>query len=612
MTRAIPRASRNLQLLAAGLALLFAAALLVGFEYLDSRDHVVSALDAEARVATPRAIAALEFDDELSARRLLDEISAKPMIGRAAFVRTDPSGQRYLFAGRPGIDRLEAFERIDGGLFAPGISVTLPGEGAALGELRLIADSEVLLVRMARYASLVVLVVAIAFGAAYGLTVGLRRHILRAEQLLTARAHFDDLTGLPNRSLFNDCIDAAIQDAGRSGQSFAVLFCDLDHFKDVNDSLGHEVGDRLLHVVGARLRASVRDRDTVSRMGGDEFVALIEHCDAEGATRAASHIIRRLSEPYGLGDRTLSIGVSVGIALYPRDGTDAGTLLRAADTAVYAAKAAGRGAWRFFSPELEVQARERLSIENGLRRALATGELRLHYQPQVEAATRRVSGAEALLRWKSPDLGEVPPGRFIPVAEQSELMTEIGAWVLDAACRDAAVWMRQVPDFSLSVNLSARQLQDADFTAVVAACLERYGIPPARLELEIREGALLAHSPEVADNLRGLAALGVQLALDDFGTGWSSLGHLRELPLTRLKIDGGFVRDQAASERDAAIVQAIISLAAAFGLKVVAEGVETEEQFDRIAAAGCSEAQGWLFGHSMPADEFAARHLKLH
>lgn len=612
MTPAIPRASRHLQILAAGLALLFAAALLVGFEYVDSRSHVVNALDAEARIAASRATAALEFDDEISARRLLDELSAKSMVGQAALVRTDPSGRSYLFAGRPGIDRSEHFARADGGLFDPGVSLPLPGSGTTLGELRLLADPDVLLVRMARYASMVALVVAIAFGAAYALTAGLRRRIVQAEQLLTARAHFDDLTGLPNRSLFNDCIAAAIKSARQTQQSFAVLFCDLDHFKTINDSLGHEVGDRLLRIVGARLRTAVRDRDTVSRMGGDEFVALIEHCDADAATHAAAHIIRHLSEPYGIDTHTLNVGVSIGIALYPRDGADVGALLRAADTAVYAAKSAGRGTWRFFSPELEVQARERLSIENGLRRALAAGELRLHYQPQVDAATRRVSGAEALLRWKSPDLGEVPPGRFIPVAEQSELMTEIGTWVLDVACRDAAVWMRQVQDFALSVNLSARQLQDPGFTAVVAACLERHGIPPERLELEISEGALLAHSHEVAANLRGLGALGVRLALDDFGTGWSSLGHLRELPLSRLKIDGGFVRDQSASTRDAAIVQAIISLAAAFGLKVVAEGVETEEQLGQVAAAGCGEAQGWLFGHSMPADEFAAHHLKLH
>lgn len=613
MTLGIPRASQRLQMFAAGLALVVAAALLLVFEYVDSRSYILSALEAEARHASPRAAAALEFDDDTSGRRLLNDLTTNTLIGKAALLRFDAAGNPALLAAAaPGGVSLGDFGQADGGLLNPGVRIALPATGPKLGELRILADPDVLLIRMMRYLSLVAVVAAIAFGAAYLLTVGLRRRIVHAERQLTARAHFDELTGLPNRSLFNDCIAAAIAKARKTQQPFAVLFCDLDHFKTINDSLGHEVGDRLLRIVGSRLRAAVRDRDTVCRMGGDEFVALLEHCDPEAASGAASHIIRRLSEPYGIDTHTLNVGVSVGIALYPRDGADVGTLLRAADTAVYAAKAAGRGSWRFFAPELATQARERLDIETGLRRALAGGELRLHYQPKVDAVSRRVSGAEALLRWKSADLGEVPPGRFIPVAEQSELMRDIGAWVLDAACRDASAWMRQVEDFSLSVNLSARQLQDPGFTELVTRCLERHGVPPERLELEITESALLVHSPEVGANLRGLGALGVRLALDDFGTGWSSLGHLRDLPLSRLKIDGGFVRDRHGQTHDSSVVQAIVSLAGAFGLKVVAEGVETEEQLDQVTAAGCGEAQGWLFGQALPADEFASRHLSLH
>ena len=613
MTLGIPGASQRLQLFAAGLALIVAASLLVAFEYVDSRAHIISSLEAEARFASPRAAAALEFDDARSAQGLLDDLASHGLVGRAALLRFDPAGAPSVLAGMPAAaTSLSDLEQREGGLLNPGIALALPATGPKLGELRILADPDVLTIRMMRYLSLIVVVAGIAFGAAYLLTVGLRRRILHAERQLTARAHFDELTGLPNRSLFNDCMASAIATSRSTQHSFAVLFCDLDHFKTINDSLGHEVGDRLLKIVGSRLRASLRDRDTVCRMGGDEFVALIENSDSEAAIGAASHIIARLSEPYGIDTHTLNVGVSVGIALYPRDGADGGALLRAADTAVYAAKAAGRGSWRFFAPELEVQARERLDIETGLRRALAGGELHLHYQPKVDSATRRVSGAEALLRWTSADLGEVPPGRFIPVAEQSELMRDIGAWVLDVACRDAAAWMRQVADFSLSVNLSARQLQDPDFTAFVTQCLERHGIAPERLELEITESALLVSSPEVGANLRGLGALGVRLALDDFGTGWSSLGHLRDLPLSRLKIDGGFVRDHPGHARDASIVQAIVSLAAAFGLKVVAEGVETEAQLDEVTAAGCGEAQGWLFGQALPADEFASRHLSIH
>ena len=607
---AIPHASRRLQLLVAGLALGIAMAALVMLEYLDARRDVLASLQTQARVVTDGMLDALIFADAEQAQLRLDALSGQPVVGAAELYRYDSArGSTPRLLARHAID--EAATN-NGGLFDFRLATPIAHEGIVLGELRMVADSGAMTSRLARYAATLLLVAALAFALALMLTGGLRRRIAAAEYQLSARAHLDDLTGLPNRRVFNDGLDAAITTARRTNLGFAVLFCDLDRFKEINDSLGHETGDRLLAIVGARLRAAVRDRDTVCRLGGDEFVALAEHCDAGGAERIAHHIIDRLSEPYAVDNHTLTIGVSIGIALYPEDGRDTDDLLRAADTAVYAAKTSGRGICCFFSRELATLARERVTIETGLRHALATDQFRLCYQPRVDAATRRVCGAEALLRWTSPELGDIPPRRLIPVAEQSDLMGEIGAWVLEQACRDAAAWIRDTPGFTLAVNLSARQLRAPDFAEQVGHCLKRHGIAPERLELEISESALLAVCDQARATLFALAALGVTLSLDDFGSGWSSLGRMRELPIARVKIDSAFVHQLPLDTADDAVVRAIVALAAAFGLKVVAEGVETEDQFGHLVAAGCNGAEGWLFGREVSAHEFAASHLGLH
>lgn len=606
---AIPHASRRLQLLVAGLALGIAMAALIMLEYLDVRRSVLASLQTQTRVVTDGVLDALIFADPEGAQPHLDALAGQPVVGAAELHRYDSAngGAPTLLARHPTDGDAE-----NPGLFEFRLATPIVHEGIVLGELRIVADSGAMTARLARYAATLLLVAALAFALALMLTGGLRRRVAAAEHQLSARAHLDELTGLPNRSVFNDGLDAAIATARRTRNGFALLFCDLDRFKEINDSFGHETGDRLLAVVGARLRAAVRDHDTVCRLGGDEFVALAEYCDADGAARIARHIIERLSEPYAIDHHTLSIGVSIGIALYPDDGRDSDDLLRAADSAVYAAKAAGRGTCRFFSRELETLARERATIETGLRHALATGQLRVCYQPRVDAATRRVCGAEALLRWTSPDLGEVAPRRLIPVAEQSELIGEIGAWVLDQACSDAAAWIRDTPGFTLAVNLSARQLRAPYFAELVERCLKRHDIAPERIELEITESALLGVCDQARTTLAELTALGVTLSLDDFGSGWSSLGHLRELPIARVKIDGTFIHRLEHDAADNAVVRAIVALATAFGLKVVAEGVETEDQFGQLVAAGCNGAEGWLFGREVSASEFAASHLALH
>jgi diguanylate cyclase (GGDEF)-like protein len=609
-TSTMPRTSRNLQWIAAGLALGIATAALVAMEYVDARRDVVATLDTQARNLSDASVEALIFGNADQAKRRLEAISAQPLIGAATLYRYDlpaAGGARILASVRasPQTSTLT-------GLFGYTHVTTVMHQGVPLGEVHLESDPGVIFARLARYALTLLLVGLAAFALAHALTGGMRRRAVAAEQKLLQRAHFDELTGLSNRGHFMDHIATVTRDARRTNSRFALLFCDLDRFKEINDRLGHEVGDRLLAIVGARLRGAVRDQDTVSRLGGDEFVALAAHCDGDGARRVAAHIIERLSEPYSVDQHRLSVGVSIGIALFPDDGESAGELLRAADTAVYAAKTSGRGRYCFFSSELETVAQERKSIEHCLRRALSAGQLSVCYQAKVDAGTRQVCGAEALLRWSSPELGEVPPARFIPIAEQSELIGEIGAWVLNEACREAARWMRHMPGFTIAVNLSARQLRDPAFAQRVGECLARHGVPADRLELEITESALLGFCDEARATVRHLAQSGVTLSLDDFGSGWSSLAHLRELPISRVKIDSNFVRELPGNGADDCVVRAIVALAGAFDLRVVAEGVETEDQFCHLCAAGCNDAQGWLFGRELSASEFAARHLDLH
>jgi diguanylate cyclase len=608
-----PRRHNGLQLLAAGLALGIAMLILVSLEYVDEHRSLLAGLEAQARVVGESSIPALIFEDAPAAAANLSSLGPLSSIRGAALYRIEEgSGVAVLFATHvlPG----ETADFPARGLperFFSDIAVDLPlrFEGEPIGHIHVLASRDEMLRRVGRYLLTVMLVASGALVLAYLLTGRLRRRVSETERMLETRAHFDDLTGLPNRNLFQDRMARAVAQAGRDKRPLALLFCDLDNFKVINDSLGHATGDALLQLVGRRLRGTTRQTDTICRLGGDEFVAILEDCDAEGAARVADHLIGTLSEPYHLDDRTLSVGTSVGIALYPQDGEDAGQLLRAADTALYAAKSAGRNVFRYFSAALDAQAHERMALENGLRHALARGELYLHYQPQVNIAERRVVGAEALLRWRSDEFGEVSPVRFIPIAEECGLIGEIGAWVLNEACRQASVWLANQPDFVMAVNVSARQLGDPALVGQVADCLQRYALPPARLDLEITESALLTHSEEVDDNLRGLDALGVGLSLDDFGTGYSSLGYLKHLPIDRLKIDRGFVQHLPDNPDDAAIVGAILALAGALAMDVVAEGVETETQLAFLHAAGCRHAQGWLFGRAEAPEVFEHRFL---
>jgi diguanylate cyclase (GGDEF)-like protein/PAS domain S-box-containing protein len=428
------------------------------------------------------------------------------------------------------------------------------------------------------------------------------------EARLEFMAHHDSLTELPNRLLMRSRLEHSVEVARRENRRLALLMLDLDQFKDVNDSFGHLAGDELLQHVSKRLIGQLRGADTVARLGGDEFAVLLDNpTQQEDALRLANNIINLLSVPWHLANSIeVRIGVSVGISLFPEHGQNADILLQKADAALYRAKSEGRGCARFFSDDMTQAARTRLEIESKLRRALKHGELRVHYQPQLDMASGRIVGAEALLRWHEPERGMIPPGVFIPVAEDTGLISEIGAWVLQETCRQGRQWIELgLPPLTLSVNLSPHQFRFNDIGATVKQALSASGFPPERLELELTESALMAREGEAAAILDHLREQGVRLAIDDFGTGYSSLAYLKHFAIDVLKIDKRFIDDIPHKEDDKAITAAIVAMAHTLGFEVTAEGVETQEQLAFLRAQGCDRYQGYLASPAIPAEEFA-------
>jgi diguanylate cyclase (GGDEF)-like protein/PAS domain S-box-containing protein len=426
-----------------------------------------------------------------------------------------------------------------------------------------------------------------------------------AENELARQALHDPLTGLPNRLLLLDRLSHALLRAGRHPGSAAVLFLDLDRFKIVNDSLGHGAGDRLLVDVARRLEGALRPTDTVARLGGDEFVVLCEEIAGEmEAVAIAQRVVDLFAEPFSLDDAEVFLATSVGIAMASRPDSEPEALIRDADSAMYRAKELGKGRFELFDAAMRAHTAERLATETALRRALERGELRLHYQPEVDVETRRVAGFEALVRWQHPTRGLLPPAEFVPLAEETGLIVPLGAWILRTACAEWVGWA-EAPEatlLTLSVNLSARQLAQPDLLVTVAGALEETGMPPDRLCLEITESAAMETGPTTLALLDELRALGVKLAIDDFGTGYSSLVHLRRFPVDLLKIDRTFVDGLGRTPQDASIAAAVISLAHALGLSVVAEGIETAAQLAVLADLGCDLGQGYLFARPEPAD----------
>ena len=445
------------------------------------------------------------------------------------------------------------------------------------------------------------------FAMALGMVIWLledeRRAALDAATQIEHLAYHDALTGLPNRQLFLDRLDVAVAGAQRAGSQLAVFFLDLDRFKLINDSLGHSVGDKLLQVVSRRMRALLRDDDTVTRIGGDEFTILVAHVEhLDDATNVARRVREALKLPIVIDGRELFVTASIGISVYPNDGEDAETLLRNADTAMYRAKSQGRDAIQLYAPAMNARALEQLTLENSLRRALPNGELELFYQPIVKMDTRRIRSMETVLRWRHPELGLLSPGSFIALCETTGLIVPIGEWVLRTACAQLRQWQQGgLPDLRGSVNLSVRQLQQPDFVPFVSDVLAESGILPDTLELELTESMAMQSDFDTLAKLRELKRLGVRISIDDFGTGYSSLSALRLFPADSLKIDRSFVGDIATDPNDAAIAAAVIALARSLKLSVIAEGVETSEQLEFLREHQCDYWQGFLFCQPRPA-----------
>lgn len=425
------------------------------------------------------------------------------------------------------------------------------------------------------------------------------------EERMDWLAHFDSLTGLPNRTLLNDRCMHAIGMSQRTGKTLALMFLDLDHFKNINESLGHRIGDELLSLLGKRLQASLREQDTVSRLGGDDFVLVLPATDVDGAAKLAEKLLETVVKPYQIERTELTLTASIGIAMYPENGEDLDALSKCADAAMYRAKHDGRNTFRFFTPEIQASSLRKLQLENALRRAMDNQELFLHFQPQVSLTDGQVVGAEALLRWQHPEYGMVPPNEFIPIAESGGLILQIGEWVVRTAAEQMKRWIDSGLGLTrMAVNLSAVQLRQPHLPERVVEILREVALSPKYLELELTESAAMENTQAAIAVMDRMHQHGIRMSIDDFGTGYSSLGHLKRFKVAMLKIDRTFVRDIAIDADDRAIVGAVINLARSLGMKTIAEGVETEEQLRYLKDNGCDEIQGFLVGRPLPADQF--------
>ncbi|MDH3257388.1 MAG: EAL domain-containing protein, partial [Nitrospinota bacterium] len=424
------------------------------------------------------------------------------------------------------------------------------------------------------------------------------------ENTIRQMAYYDSLTGLPNRNLLNDRLAVALANASRNNQKVAILFLDLDHFKTINDSLGHEAGDHLLQQVSLRIKGILRKQDTIARMGGDEFIILIPGLtDVDHTARLAEKILDAVTPVFKIGDNELYIGCSIGISIFPDDGMEIKTLLKNSDLAMYRAKEKGRNTFQLYTPSMNFKAMERLAVEKNLRKALDREEFELYYQPKINLKSGQIAGMEALIRWDSPELGLVMPNQFIPIAEETRLIIQLGHWVLLTACQQAKSWQEDgLPQIPISVNLSVVQFTHPNLVSEISRVLKQTKIPPHHLELEITESVLMQDTTLAVSILNKLSELGIKISIDDFGTGFSSLNYLKNLPMDYLKIDQTFIQDFNL-QTNFAITKAIVTLAQSLNMKTIAEGVETEQQRKFLVELNCDEAQGFLFSKPIPKEE---------
>ncbi|HWB44875.1 MAG TPA: EAL domain-containing protein [Hyphomicrobiaceae bacterium] len=601
----------SLSLISVGVALLIAGALLTSYQYFSLRNSLRSDLTVQARLIGDNVQAALTFEDVRAAQDLLSSLKSSDTVTSAVvfnrngreFARFDrehvpPDGDSARpFSRSPPyqIERMQVEQEIVLG-------------GAPVGRIRIVGSLDQAYFRLALFIGATLLTSVLSMVLAKLLISGMHRAVKQAEERLDYLAHFDPVTNLFNRHAFNERLDFATKRARRFGNRVALLLLDLDNFKTVNDTLGHQAGDTLLKSVADRLGQRLRKSDAICRLGGDEFAVILENiADAQQAASLGQAVVEVISAPFEISGRKVFVTASCGIGVFPDHAEAAKDLIRSADTAMYHAKDAGKNISAVFRPEMTAKADRRINIEGSLRAALETDQMELYFQPKVDFVNRCLNGAEALLRWHHPLHGDISPVEFIPVAEVSGLIGPLGKWVLQKACAQAAAWQRKgYPSVDISVNISVIQLKDPRFVDIVADALAAAGLPARHLELELTESMLMEDVEANLGVMKRLRALGVQISIDDFGTGYSSMSYLKRFPITTLKIDRSFVSDLPNDRENAAITEAIIALAHALDLKTVAEGVETQAQAQELSEAGCDYLQGYLFSEPLPADAFIA------
>ncbi len=604
----------------AGTALLVAGLIFDGFVYFSLRDAMVDDLTVQARIAAENSSAAILFNDGRAATETLAGLQASPAILSAevhdlqhrVIARYEaPHARRDT-----GLDAAPDFGSRAHAYAGDRVYVKQPVLLAQrqVGWVQLAASLTPLYTRVATYVLITLLATLVAFAVAFLLVLRIRREIDATESRLDYLAYFDPVTGLPNRHAANEQILSLIETVGRTSDGFALLLLDLDDFKMINDTLGHVVGDQVLRALATRLTEYMRPSDVACRFGGDEFVLLAPRITERAHLQLLGQAaMLALDAPLVVGTHEIRVRGSVGVAQFPADASDAAGLVRAADTAMYAAKSLGKNTYAIFHADMERGVRTRLRLDNDLRHAIDRGELRLLYQPIVDMRQQRMVGVEALLRWAHPELGVISPAEFIPSAEHSGLIVEIGQWVLECACRQLKAWAdRGHADLHMAVNVTARQIRRG-LKGQVETALTLSGADPRNLEIEITEHSMVEDIDSNVAQLVALRGLGIRVAVDDFGTGLSSLAYLKRLPINKLKIDGVFVKDLPHSGDDAAIVAAIVSLGRSLGLVVVAEGIETEAQRSFLVEQGCDCAQGFLYSHPLTADaldELLAKHAR--
>ncbi len=602
----------RLNLITSGVMMALASIMLILFQFIALRSAMVEDLRIQARMVGNNSGAALLFADERAGDEILAGLAASPSVRNAGIF--DAGGR--LFAhyrradaatlGLPSSELLAAKFRHRAGFVE--VLEPIEANGGPIGSVMIRAGMAQLYQRLLTYAGFTLAVALCSFVLAYLMVARTRQAVRQAESHLHYLAHVDPVTELPNRHEFNERLAFALARADRQDTSVGLLLLDLDNFKVVNDTLGHNCGDALLKMVAQRLMAILRESDIICRIGGDEFVVLVEPADAVSELEIVGRkILAALAPPFALDSHQLYVSASIGMSLYPVDARDAQTLTRSADTAMYHAKNKGKNCYAVFQPEMELRAQKRLLIEANLRRALGNNELYLHYQPQIDLRSGRIIGVEALARWTCPELGHMSPAEFIPVAEESGIIVALGGWVLQTACRQAAAWraaglLDEIEH--VAVNLSACQTREPALMDDIRAILAETALPVGLLELEITEGVLMENVHANVELMQRFQEAGIHLSIDDFGTGYSSMSYLKRFPIDQLKIDRSFVHDVPGD--GVAIATAIIAMAHSLSLTVVAEGVETREQLEFLRRAGCDIMQGYYFARPMPVAELTA------